>query len=146
MALVLMLRLSGLPGGPKGGVRNPADIDDPIRPATWPLKAAAAALLTCLLLLPLTDKASPYALVLGIDVLIAVLFATSLHFIMGPGGMHSFGHAAYFGLGAYGAALMVKFLAAATPVALIAAPLAALMGALLFGWLAVRLPGVYLAC
>jgi len=53
--------------------------------------------------------ASAYALVLGIDVLIAVLFATSLHFIMGPGGMHSFGHAAYFGLGAYGAALMVKF-------------------------------------
>jgi len=145
MAIVLIVRPYGLLGRPQGAVRNPADIDDPIRPATWPLKAAAAALLTCLLLLPLTDKASPYALVLGIDVLIAVLFATSLHFIMGPGGMHSFGHAAYFGLGAYGAALMVKFLAAATPVALIAAPLAALMGALLFGWFAVRLSGVYLA-
>src|SRR5258706_4476822 len=145
MAIVLIVRPYGLLGRPQGAVRNPADIDDPIRPATWPLKAAAAALLTCLLLLPLTDKASPYALVLGIDVLIAVLFATSLHFIMGPGGMHSFGHAAYFGLGAYGAALMVKFLAAATPVALVAAPLAALMGALLFGWFAVRLSGVYLA-
>src|SRR5262249_58858709 len=77
--------------------------------------------------------------------LIAILFATSLHFIMGPGGMHSFGHAAYFGLGAYGAALMVKFLAAPTPAALIVAPLVALMGALLFGWFAVRLSGVYLA-
>ena len=43
--------------------------------------------------------------------LIAVIFATSLHFIIGPGGMHSFGHAAYFGLGAYGAALLVKWLA-----------------------------------
>jgi branched-chain amino acid transport system permease protein len=64
---------------------------------------------------------------------------------MGPGGMHSFGHAAYFGLGAYGAALMVKFLAAATPAALMVAPLVALMGALLFGWFAVRLSGVYLA-
>jgi branched-chain amino acid transport system permease protein len=32
-----------------------------------------------------------------------VLFAASLHFIMGPGGMASFGHAAYFGLGAYAA-------------------------------------------
>ena len=63
-------------------------------------------------------------LVLGIDVLIAVLFATSLHFIMGPGGMHSFGHAAYFGLGAYGAALLVKWLAAPMGVALVAAPLA----------------------
>jgi branched-chain amino acid transport system permease protein len=59
--------------------------------------------------------------------------------------MHSFGHAAYFGLGAYGAALMVKFAGAATPLALFVAPLAGLMGALLFGWFAVRLSGVYLA-
>ena len=84
-------------------------------------------------------------LVLGIDVLIAVLFATSLHFIMGPGGMASFGHAAYFGLGAYGAALAVKWLAAPMGLALAAAPVAAALGALLFGWFAVRLSGVYLA-
>jgi branched-chain amino acid transport system permease protein len=77
--------------------------------------------------------------------LIAVIFAASLHFIMGPGGMHSFGHAAYFGLGAYGAALLVKSLGAPMGVALLAAPLVALAGALLFGWFAVRLSGVYLA-
>src|SRR5438045_4778290 len=88
---------------------------------------------------------SPYVLVLGIDVLIAVLFATSLHFIMGPGGMHSFGHAAYFGLGAYGAALLVKWFALSMPLSLIAAPIVALLGAALFGWFAVRLSGVYLA-
>src|SRR5262245_61642318 len=64
---------------------------------------------------------------------------------MGPGGMPSFGHAAYFGLGAYGAGLAVKFLAAPMPLALAAAPLAALAGALLFGWFSVRLSGVYLA-
>jgi branched-chain amino acid transport system permease protein len=144
MAIVLIVRPYGLLGRPQAAVRNPAEIDDPIRPATLALKASAAAVLVGLLLLPLANV-SPYALVLGIDVLIAILFATSLHFIMGPGGMHSFGHAAYFGLGAYGAALMVKFVAAATPVALIAAPLAALLGALLFGWFAVRLSGVYLA-
>jgi branched-chain amino acid transport system permease protein len=144
MAIVLIVRPYGLLGRPQAAVRNPAEIDDPIRPATLALKASAAAVLIGLLLLPLANV-SPYALVLGIDVLIAILFATSLHFIMGPGGMHSFGHAAYFGLGAYGAALMVKFVAAATPVALIAAPLAALLGALLFGWFAVRLSGVYLA-
>jgi len=131
MAVVLIVRPFGLLGRPQPPVRNPAEIDDPIRAAALPLKAASAALLVLL--------------VLSIDVLIAILFATSLHFIMGPGGMHSFGHAAYFGLGAYGAALMVKFAAAATPLALIAAPLAALMGALLFGWFAVRLSGVYLA-
>jgi branched-chain amino acid transport system permease protein len=78
-------------------------------------------------------------------VLIAVLFATSLQFIMGPGGMHSFGHAAYFGLGAYGAALLVKWFAAPMGLALAAAPLLAALGALLFGWFAVRLSGVYLA-
>ena len=145
MAVVLIVRPFGLLGRPQAPVRNPAEIDDPIRPAGLPLRAAAAALLLLLLLLPFLSKASPYVLVLSIDVLIAILFATSLHFIMGPGGMHSFGHAAYFGLGAYGAALMVKFAAAATPPALLVAPLAALMGGLLFGWFAVRLSGVYLA-
>jgi branched-chain amino acid transport system permease protein len=74
-----------------------------------------------------------------------VLFAASLHFIMGPGGMHSFGHAAYFGLGAYGAALGLKGLGLPMEAALLAAPLLALAGAVLFGWFAVRLSGVYLA-
>jgi branched-chain amino acid transport system permease protein len=97
------------------------------------------------LLFALFAKTSPYALVLGTDILIAVIFATSLHFIMGPGGMHSFGHAAYFGLGAYGAGLLVKFFAASMPVALLITPIAAGAGALLFGWFAVRLSGVYLA-
>jgi branched-chain amino acid transport system permease protein len=145
MAIVLIVRPYGLLGRPQVAVRNPAEIEDPIRPASTPLKLAGAAVLAGLLLLPLAYKASPYALVLGIDVLIAILFATSLHFIMGPGGMHSFGHAAYFGLGAYGAGLMVKFLGAPMPLALVAATLAALMGALLFGWFSVRLSGVYLA-
>ena len=145
MAIVLIVRPYGLLGRPQVAVRNPAEIEDPIRPATTPLKLTGAAVLIALLLLPLAHKASPYALVLGIDVLIAILFATSLHFIMGPGGMHSFGHAAYFGLGAYGAGLMVKFLGAPMPLALLAATLAALMGAMLFGWFSVRLSGVYLA-
>src|SRR5262245_30140405 len=92
MAIVLIARPYGLLGRPQAAVRNPAEIEDPSRPATLPLKLAAVAVLVGLLLLPFANKASPYALVLGIDVLIAILFATSLHFIMGPGGMHSFGH------------------------------------------------------
>src|SRR6266704_2447528 len=107
--------------------------------------AGVAVNVSKLTLLPLLARNSPYALVLGIDVLIAVLFAASLHFIMGPGGMHSFGHAAYFGLGAYAAALLVKWFALSMPPALIAAPVVALLGAALFGWFAVRLSGVYLA-
>jgi branched-chain amino acid transport system permease protein len=80
-----------------------------------------------------------------IDLLVAALFAASLHFIMGPAGMHSFGHAAYFGLGAYGAALFVRALGLPMELALLLAPAVAALGALVFGWFAVRLSGVYLA-
>jgi ABC-type branched-subunit amino acid transport system permease subunit len=96
--------------------------------------------------LPLIAKNSPYTLVLGIDVLIAVLFATSLHFIMGPGGMHSFGHAAYFGLGCLRRSAAGEMVCGADGAShWLAAPVLALVGALLFGWFAVRLSGVYLA-
>ncbi|MBQ0132835.1 MAG: branched-chain amino acid ABC transporter permease, partial [Comamonas sp.] len=61
-----------------------------------------------------------------------------------PGGMHSFGHAAYFGLGAYGAALAVRMLGLPMEAALLFGPLAAAAGALLYGWFCVRLSGVYL--
>lgn len=145
MAVVLIVRPYGLLGRAQAAVRSIAEPEEPIRPATPLLKALGAAVLALLLCLPLLAQGSPYLLVLGIDVLIAVIFATSLHFIMGPGGMHSFGHAAYFGLGAYGAALLVKWLGVPFGAALVAAPMLALAGALLFGWFAVRLSGVYLA-
>jgi branched-chain amino acid transport system permease protein len=145
MALVLIVRPHGLLGRASGAVRSVAEPEEPIRPATAMMKVLALAVLVLLICLPLFAKTSPYALVLGTDILIAVIFATSLHFIMGPGGMHSFGHAAYFGLGAYGAALMVKFASAPMLGAIAFAPVLALAGALLFGWFAVRLSGVYLA-
>ena len=145
MAVVLIARPQGLLGRPQITVRGAGALEAPIRPASRSLVILSAVVLLVLFSLPLLARSSPYVLVLGVDVLIAVLFATSLHFIMGPGGMHSFGHAAYFGLGAYGAALAVKWLAAPMGVALAMAPVAAALGALLFGWFAVRLSGVYLA-
>jgi branched-chain amino acid transport system permease protein len=98
-----------------------------------------------LALLPWLTAGSPYVTVLAVDLLVAALFAASLHFIMGPGGMHSFGHAAYFGLGAYAAALGVRALGMPMELALVAGPLVGALGALLFGWFCVRLTGVYLA-
>src|SRR5450830_1454048 len=145
MALVLIARPYGLLGRAQAVVRSLAEPDEPMRPASPLLKALGVTVLALLLCLPLLAQSSPYLLILGIDVLIAVLFATSLHFIMGTGGMHSFGHAAYFGLGAYGAALLVKCLAAPMGLALVVGPLVAAAGALLFGWFCVRLSGVYLA-
>jgi branched-chain amino acid transport system permease protein len=145
MAVVLIARPYGLLGRPQAHVRPVAEPERPLSPATAMQKWLGAAVLLLLLALPWLGRSTPYLLILGIDVLIAVIFAASLHFIAGPGGMHSFGHAAFFGLGAYATALLVKWLAASMGVALIAAPIAALAGALLFGWFAVRLSGVYLA-
>jgi branched-chain amino acid transport system permease protein len=145
MAVVLIARPQGLLGRPQIAMRSMAEPESPIYPASNALKVFGGLLLLVLIALPLLARSSPYTLVLGIDVLIAVLFAASLHFIMGPGGMHSFGHAAYFGLGAYGAALAVKWFAAPMSLGLAAAPVAAALGALLFGWFSVRLSGVYLA-
>ena len=145
MAVVLITRPQGLLGRAQIAVRSVAEPEPPFRSATPALKIFAAAVLATVAALPILAHSSPYTLVLGVDVLVAVLFATSLHFIMGPGGMHSFGHAAYFGLGAYSAALAVKWFTAPMVAALAAAPLAAAIGALLFGWFSVRLSGVYLA-
>ena len=145
MAVVLIVRPHGLMGRAQGIVRSVAVPEEPIRPADGALKAVALGALVALMLLPLIGNIYPYAVVLGIDVLIAALFATSLHFIKGPGGLHSFGHAAYFGLGAYGAGLAFKAYGLSMVPAMLMAPLAALLGALLFGWFSVRLSGVYFA-
>jgi branched-chain amino acid transport system permease protein len=135
----------GLLGRAQAVSRHAGTVEEPLRAADKLLKWSGAALLVLLLALPLISVQSPYLTVLMIDLLIAALFAASLHFIMGPAGMHSFGHAAYFGLGAYGAALLVRVLGLPMEAALVLAPGVAAFGALLFGWFAVRLSGVYLA-
>jgi branched-chain amino acid transport system permease protein len=144
MAVVLVWRPQGLFGRPQGTVRASAAIEPPLRPLDPRWRAAGIALLAALALVALLGTSAPYAVVLMIDVLIAVLFAASLHFLIGPSGMHSFGHAAYFGLGAYGAALFFR-LGAPMEAALVLAPLVAALGAFVFGWFCVRLSGVYLA-
>ncbi|RMX05684.1 ABC transporter permease [Corticibacter populi] len=145
MALVLVFRPWGLMGRPQGTSRNSAPIEAPLRPGSPQFKLLAMGVVAMLASLPMLADWFPYATVLAQDVLVAVLFAVSLHFIMGPGGMHSFGHAAYYGLGAYGAAILLKAALMPMPLALALAPLVAGLGALLFGWFCVRLSGVYLA-
>jgi branched-chain amino acid transport system permease protein len=145
MAAVLIWRPWGLLGKPASVSRNTGHAEAPMRAATPLLRRLGWLLLVVLIAVPVAGWYAPFVNVLMIDILIAVLFATSLHFIMGPGGMHSFGHAAYFGLGAYGAALLFKALSLPMEMALLLAPLVAAMGALIFGWFSVRLSGVYLA-
>jgi len=145
MAVVLVVRPWGLMGRAQGAVRALGEAELPIRPADKPFLTAVAVVVLGLLALPALSSGSPYAVVLTIDLLVAALFAASLHFIMGPAGMHSFGHAAYFGLGAYAAALGVRKLGLPMEAALVVAPLVGAAGALIVGWFCVRLSGVYLA-
>lgn len=144
MAVVLIWRPWGLLGKPQGVVRGSAAAEAPMR-AMPRAGVVLVGICAAAMLVPPLLQSMPYLTVLMIDILIAVLFATSLHFIMGPGGMHSFGHAAYFGLGAYGAAGLLAGLSLPMELALVLGPLAALAGAALFGWFSVRLSGVYLA-
>lgn len=145
MAVVLVRRPWGLLGKPLGEVRGTAPGEAPIRPMSSGVRTLLSVALLVLAALPFVSARFPYATVLLVDVFIAVLFASSLHFVMGPGGLHSFGHAAYFGLGAYGAALAARHLDLPMEGAVAAGALTAFAGALLFGWFAVRLSGVYLA-
>ena len=145
MAVVLVWRPWGLMGRAQAPTRNVGEAEAPLRAAGRPLLLASAALLTALVLLPVLLAGSPYATVLAIDLLTAALFAASLHFIMGPAGMHSFGHAAYFGLGAYAAALLMLKGGLPMLLALVLSPVVAAAGAVVFGWFCVRLSGVYLA-
>jgi len=83
--------------------------------------------------------------VLITDILVLALFATSLHFLMSTGGLVSFGHAAFYGGGAYAAALLVVHAGTRFELALLLAPLGAGLLALVIGWFCVRLSGVYFA-
>ena len=145
MATVLVARPWGLMGRAQAPSRYVGMQEEPLRGASRSYLVAAGLLGLALMALPIVTAGSPYTTVLMIDLLVAALFAASLHFIMGPAGMHSFGHAAYFGLGAYGAALLARSAGLPMEASLLLAPLVAALGALIFGWFAVRLSGVYLA-
>jgi branched-chain amino acid transport system permease protein len=86
-----------------------------------------------------------YALSVGAEIAIFVIFAVSLHFLMSVGGLASFGHAAYFGLGAYGVAFLAKMAGLPMLLCLALGPLLGCLGAALFGFFTVRLSGVYFA-
>jgi branched-chain amino acid transport system permease protein len=70
---------------------------------------------------------------LGSEILIAVLFASSLNLLMGYGGLLSFGHSAYFALAAYTSALLLTRWSFGMGTAMLAGPLVAAFGALIFG-------------
>ncbi|WP_230529976.1 ABC transporter permease [Microvirga roseola] len=142
MAVVLAIRPNGLFGRPEtvGGTHAVGIASHKPRSSNWILGLAAIAALACL---PLAADA--YLLKVATEILIFALFAFSLQLLIGVGGLVSFGHAAFFGLGAYGAALAVKWLGAPMEAALPAGLVLAGTGAALIGAFVVRLSGIYLA-
>lgn len=82
---------------------------------------------------------------LGTRIVILALAATSLNFLLGFTGTLSFGHAAYFGLGAYGVGLTLKYLVPNTLIGMAVGVGAGLVAAAIIGALIVRLRGIYFA-
>jgi branched-chain amino acid transport system permease protein len=79
------------------------------------------------------------------DVAIWALFAVSLNLLLGYTGLVSFGHAAYFGVGAYTTGILMKKLAVPFVLAFPAAGVLAALFALVFGFFCVRLTKIYFA-
>ena len=142
MAVVLIVRPWGLLGRPEAQARTAggalAGGSAVGVPRAW-VVAVLAALVAVPPLLP-----TFYVWVL-VEILAFALFAASLHLLMGTGGMVSFGHAAAFGLGAYGSALLMHWAKAPMPLAFAGAPLVAALCAALYGYFCVRLTSIYFA-
>jgi branched-chain amino acid transport system permease protein len=145
MAVVLVVKPWGLLGrpDPAGGRATLPEGILALEPFSRTGLAIGGAALLAVFAFPLLGD--QYAIKVGIEVLAFALAAFSLNFLMSVGGIISFGHAAYFGLGAYVAGLLVTRTGLPMLPALIAAPIGAAAFAALFGFFIVRLSGIYLA-
>ncbi|MEO7399594.1 MAG: ABC transporter permease, partial [Polaromonas sp.] len=148
MAVVLVFRPQGLNGmaaalhESAGGAREAAQKFRGLR-LGWRWTSVLVPLF--MLLAGLAWSGGPYWQTLAADALILMIFGISLQSMMALGGLVSFGHAAFFALGAYGAALSNSLWGVSLPVALAAGCGAALVVAAVFGTAVVRSAGVYLA-
>ena len=110
------------------------------RALTWALTGAFGLLAAPLAL-------SDFWIFIAVEVLAFSLYAVSFNVLLGYGGMLSFGHAAFFGVGAYAAALLVSR-AGLSPMAAfalmpVAAMAAAAAAAVVIGYFSVRRSGIY---
>ena len=111
-----------------------------------PLPARTAApVLAALVLLPLVAAALGQDFYIGLAsrILIFALAATSLNLILGFGGLVSFGHAAFVGIGAYAVGMLMQAGVTSAWVGLPVAVLASAAAAALVGAVSLRTRGVY---
>ena len=88
---------------------------------------------------------SRYDTFLATQIAISGLFAISLNLLLGTTGLVSFGHVAYFGIGAYVCGILMKTYAVPFSLALPAAAAGAAFASLVFGFFCVRLTRIYFA-
>ncbi len=108
----------------------------------WALNAAVIAALVSM---PYLMAAVGGYTELATRVVVMGLAAMSLNFLLGYTGVLSFGHAAYFGLGGYGAAMAIRYFGWGTLPAIALGVLVATLAAVVIGGLIVRRRGVYFA-
>src|SRR6201991_4701756 len=104
--------------------------------------------LAAALLLVLPLFLSPNLVNAAIKMMIAGLFALAFSLAMGQAGMLSFGHSAYYGLGAFATlhlmhAVEHKLFGFPTPLIPLAGALVGFLFGLVFGWFATQRTGVY---
>jgi len=118
-----------------------------VQATRWPLIRGrwlgGLALLALLAAIPVLT--SDFRTVLITEILIMALFAMSFNLLFGYTGLLSFGHAAYFGLGAYGAALTLKRVTPSIPLAFASGVILAAVAGLVIGYFCVRLDEIYFA-
>ncbi|GHE05999.1 branched-chain amino acid ABC transporter permease [Allgaiera indica] len=98
-----------------------------------------------LLTMPLWMNAVGGYTQLGTQVVVMGLAAMSLNFLLGYTGVLSFGHAAYFGLGAYGVGMTIRYLVPSTGIGMLVGTGVGALAAAIIGPMIVRLRGVYFA-
>ena len=108
-------------------------------------KAVTALVLTALALLPVYSSVSGniFILTLFTRIVILALAAASLNLIMGFGGMMSFGHAAYLGIGGYAVGILAQEGIGSGFIQFPVALAASAIYALVIGALSLRTRGVY---
>jgi branched-chain amino acid transport system permease protein len=144
MAAVLVVRPNGLLGKHLGhDWRDPAGAGSPPRHLGRWGKLTWTGLALVMLAAPLFVGA--FGLNTLAETLIYALFAFSFYFMGGPGGMISFGQAAFFAIGMYTAALLLHDLGIGMGAALLLGPVCAGLSAALFGFFYVRVGGIRLA-
>ncbi|HEX7044018.1 MAG TPA: branched-chain amino acid ABC transporter permease [Burkholderiales bacterium] len=115
------------------------------RPPGWRVGVPLILALLVAVLAALPAFAPYFYIFVGTEILIMGLFAASFNLIFGYTGMLSFGHAAFFGMGAYTTALLLLHFEVPLLWALLASMATSALLAAVIGFFSVRLGEVYFA-